>query len=261
MTSPGSSTSSSTKTTGTPASITSKFVIALILMVGVGLGYGLGYGSGGKLSQTDAVEINKMIRTYIADNPGFVLEVLTNYNQQQRDAARQQALNLVKVNDGKTIIGNPDGDVTIYEFSDYNCGYCKRVFADLMDLVREDGNIRLVIKEFPILAESSTQAAQISMAAAELGRFEEIHTALMQWTGRIDASAFSRILADAGINPQEIQAEIAKGEINAIIAQTRATAEALDIGGTPAFVIGDEIAPGAISRSEMAAMVARARNN
>jgi len=88
MTSPGSSTPSSTKTTGTPASITSKFVIALILVVGVGLGYGLGYGSGGKLSQTDTDEINKMIRTYIADNPGFVLEVLTNYNQQQRDAAR-----------------------------------------------------------------------------------------------------------------------------------------------------------------------------
>ncbi|NBV32116.1 MAG: DsbA family protein [Bacteroidetes bacterium] len=259
MTSRETSVTEKTSSTAAPWSWSSKFVIMLIMMIGIGLGYGLGYGS--SKSSTDADEINGMIRSYIADNPGFVLEVLTKYNQQQRDEARQQALNLVKVNDGKTIIGNPDGDVTIYEFSDYNCGYCKRVFADLMDLVREDGNIRLVIKEFPILAETSMQAAQISMAAAELGRFEEVHTALMQWPGRMDASAFSRILEDAGINPEEIQAEIEKGQINAMIAQTQAAADALDIGGTPAFVIGNEIAPGAISRSELAAMVARARNN
>lgn len=236
-------------------------VSTLLLVVMLVVGAGLGYGLGGAASGPDEDEINQMIRTYIAENPGFVLDVLTQHNLKQRDAARQQAINLVKVNDGKTIIGNPDGDVTIYEFSDYNCGYCKRVFADLMDLVREDGNIRLVIKEFPILAESSTQAAQISMAAAELGRFEEVHTALMQWPGRLDGAAFSRILADAGIDPGAIQAEISKGEINARIAETRSVAEALNIGGTPAFVIGNEIAPGAISRSEMAAMVARARDN
>jgi len=243
------------KTPSRNSRISSGVALIAMLIIGALLGFGISRSSPGVSED----EINGMIRAYIAENPGFVLEVLTSHNQKQRDAARQQAINLVKVNDGKTIIGNPDGDVTIYEFSDYNCGYCKRVFADLMGLVRDDGNIRLVIKEFPILAESSLEAARISMAAAELGRFEEAHTALMQWPGRLDASAFSRILADLGLDAATIRAEIEKGGFDAMIAQTRSAADALNIGGTPAFVIGNEIVPGAISRAELEALVARAR--
>jgi len=178
---------------------------------------------------------------------------------ERAEQERQQGVNLVKLDDGKTILGNPNGDFTIYEFSDYNCGYCKRAFNDVQQLIASDDNIRVVIKEFPILSESSKQAAEISMAAAELGKFEEVHTALMTWQGRLDDSVFDQVIRDAGLNRDDINAIIAKGEIEEKLASIRQAAQAIQVSGTPGFVIGNAVVPGAISSQEMAQIVAEER--
>lgn len=208
---------------------------------------------------SNRADMEAAVKSYIEQNPGYVLDVLTNHNQQLAEDARMQAVNLVKSNDGRTVLGNPDGDVTIYEFADYNCGYCKRAFVDLMNLVQEDGNIRVVIKEFPILSEGSMVAARFALAAAELGKFEEMHLALMNWPGRIDASAVDQVLAQTGIDAAALQAIIDKGEVDQIIAENRQLANAINATGTPAFVIGDQIIPGAIQKEQMQQLVKEAR--
>ena len=210
-------------------------------------------------NNTATGDVDSQIEAYIRANPGLILEVVRKYSTERAEQERQQAVNLVKLDDGKTILGNPDGDITIYEFSDYNCGYCKRAFNDVQDLISSDGNIRVVIKEFPILSETSKQAAEISMAAAELGKFEEIHTALMTWQGRLDDSVFDQIIGDAGLNRDEINAIIAKGEIEEKLNSIRQAAQAIQVSGTPGFVIGNAIIPGAISSQEMAQIVADER--
>ena len=229
-------------------------LLAAVLIAGVVIGM---FSMNPKTGSTG--DVDSQIEAYIRANPGLILEVVTKYNMDRAEQERQQAVNLVKLDDGKTILGNPNGDITVYEFSDYNCGYCKRAFGDVQKLIASDDNVRVVIKEFPILAESSKQAAEISMAAAELGKFEEVHTALMTWQGRLDDSAFDQIIQNAGLSRDEINAIIAKGEIEEKLQAIRQTAQAMQISGTPGFVIGNAIIPGAISSDEMAQIIADER--
>jgi protein-disulfide isomerase len=204
--------------------------------------------------------IDARVKAYIQKNPEVVIDAVNTYVRRQAEAERLEAVNLVSGDDGKTVLGNPDGDVTIYEFSDYNCGYCKRVFSQVMAAVEEDGNTRLVIKEFPILAESSLTAAQLSMAAAELGRFEEFHTALMSWQGPLDDEAFGRIISQLDIDREALDAVIARGDIDAAIRTNQNIARQLQLTGTPGFVIGERIAPGYMEKDQILDLIGEARD-
>ena len=230
------------------------------LIVGLGLGT-MNTNQSSSSSGAVSGDMDGQIEAYIRANPGLIMDVLTTYNRDLANQERQQGINLVKLDDGNTVLGNPDGDITIYEFSDYNCGYCKRAFNNVKNLIAADDNIRVVIKEFPILSETSKQAAEISMAAAELGKFDEVHSALMTWQGRLDDNAFNQILADNNLDRDAINAIIAKGEIEAKLSANRNAAQAIKVSGTPAFVIGNTIVPGAISSEEMAQIVAQERAN
>ena len=226
------------------------------VLVGVVLGMMVNNGSGQDTANGD---IDAQIEAYIQNNAGEIIDALNTHMREKVENEREQVLNLVRANDGKTVLGNPDGDVTVYEFSDYNCGYCKRAFNDVMAAIEEDGNIRLVVKEFPILAPSSRMAAQLSMAAAELGRFEEFHTALMQWQGALDDAAFTQITDNLGIDMNELAKIIAKGEIDASLDEIQSIAQQLNISGTPGFVIGNEIVPGYIPKEQILDIVRTAR--
>ena len=160
--------------------------------------------------------------------------------------------------DDKTIIGNPNGDITIYEFSDYNCGFCKRVFSRLMQVVEDDGNIRLIIKEYPILAESSVTAARLALHAAEIGKFEPVHHALMQWRGAITPAMLTELATKHGISNFTIETRDNDPTIAKLV-QNRHIGQALNITGTPSFIIGDEIIRGAISKAEFIKAIRRAR--
>ena len=229
-----------------------------VVLAGV-LGFILGGSVGGRAS-VDQAAMEEAARRFIEENPQFILDTLNRYAQGRAEADQRQAVELVRANDGRTVMGNPDGDVTIYEFSDYNCGYCKRVFADLMRLIEDDGGIRLVVKEFPILSEGSTIAARYALAAADMGRFGEFHRAAMAWRGPIDQAAVDRIVAELGFDPAGLETALADGGIGAVIDENRRIARQLQLTGTPAFVIGDAVVPGAIGLGDFRKLVEEARN-
>ena len=199
------------------------------------------------------------LRGFIAENPQFIIDTLNRHARESAEAERRQSVDLVKANDGLTVMGNPDGDVTIYEFSDYNCGYCKRSFGDLMRLIEEDGDVRLVIKEFPILSEGSAIAARHALAAAELGRFGDFHRAVMSWPGRIDESAVDQIVDLLELDRADLNAALAGDGIEATIEENNRIARQLGLTGTPAFVVGDTVVPGAIGLDQFRELVAGAR--
>ena len=117
-----------------------------------------------ELSKTEKSEIEALITEYISKNPEFIRDALDKLANREAIQQKQLALALVRMDEQDPVMGNAEGDITIYEFSDYNCGYCKRLFSTLQSIIEEDGNIRLVIKEFPILAESSYTAARTALA-------------------------------------------------------------------------------------------------
>ena len=204
---------------------------------------------------------DEAVQRFIEENPQLIIETLNQHATLQAEAERLQSVNLAKTNDGRTVMGNPAGDVTIYEFSDYNCGYCKRVFVDLMRLVKDDGNIRLVVKEFPILSEGSVAAARYALAAAEIGKFEEFHRAAMEWPGGINQHAVDQIVTGLGIDKAALESEISTGTIDSIIAENGRIAKELRLTGTPAFIIGNTIVPGAIRYDDLRKLVKQARND
>ncbi|MCR9071983.1 MAG: DsbA family protein [Alphaproteobacteria bacterium] len=157
------------------------------------------------------------------------------------------------------MLGNPDGDVTIVEFFDYQCGYCKTMMKPLLDLVQEDGNIRLILKEFPILGPESETAAVASLAAQRQGKYEIFHTALLGLRGRLSTEAIWQVALEAGLDIETLKKDMADPVLQQHIRKSYQLAQALEIQGTPAFTIGNQIIPGAVSKEQLAELVAEAR--
>lgn len=238
-----------------------KVKIAIAMIIGVAIGGLLFFDYQGEKGISDDVALNATIENYILNNPDVIIAAVQQYQEDQYTQSQQIAANLVSANDGDTVMGNPQGDVTIYEFSDYNCGYCKRVFASLLEVLADDPQIRLVVKEYPILAPSSLLAAQVSIAAAQLGKYPQVHSGLMQVRGRLDEQVINNVLNAAGITRQEVDEIIQNGSVDTIIEENQHIAQTLGINGTPAFMIGEQIIPGAISAEEIKQLIKIARES
>lgn len=211
------------------------------------------------LTDQDKAEIKAIISEFIAENPEMIRDVLTELAVAEQAAREQAAFSLVREDADDPVIGQPDAAITIYEFSDYNCGYCKRIFADLQAVLAEQPDVKLVVKEFPILAESSVVAAKAAIAAQRQGKFPDFHRAMMTWRGRIDDEAVSSAARKAGLDVGQLQNDMEDELTLSILTRTRAAAAALEIRGTPALVIGDRLIPGAISKSEILDLINQAR--
>ena len=208
----------------------------------------------------------KQVRAYLLENPRVLREAIERLQVvEARDTEVKKTKLLTDLkdeieNDGYSFVGgNPDGDITIVEFFDYRCGYCKRSFPDLMKTVEDDGNIRLVMKEFPILGEQSVLAARAVTAAREQGKYQEFHTALMQLRGGITKDRLMNIAKDLGMDAGKLEKDMGSDKITSEFRRTYDLAQALGITGTPAFIIGGELAPGAIPQARMKQLVALAR--
>jgi protein-disulfide isomerase len=232
--------------------------IALAVIIGIIIGFLVDQLLPSEKTQADSANINASIAQYISDNPEAIETALIALNDQRNRDKELQALNLLSAVEDTTVMGNPDGDITIYEFSDYNCGYCKRVFADLIEVMNTDGNIRLVVKEFPILAESSVDAARLALHAADQGKYDAVHTALMEWRGAITATMLRDLAATHDITSFDINNRDNDPMI-AILRNNYDLGQRFQIDGTPGFIIGGKIYPGAISKDDMIAAVAEAR--
>lgn len=211
------------------------------------------------ISDGDRAAFNKMIEEYIRTNPEVVREALISLAEREERDRRQEAMVILQDDAGDPVLGNPDGSFVVYEFSDYNCGYCKRVFEPLMELIGEDGDIRLVVKEFPILSQSSMLAAQAGIAAQAQGIFPEFHIAMMTSRGAITMDSILEAAKAAGADLNRLQADMNSPEVATILDRTRLAAQQLEISGTPGLVIGSQVIPGAISIEQMREIIAAER--
>ncbi len=220
------------------------------------------------LSRGQKRAVEEVVREYLRRNPEILLEAIEAMRA-RRDADQQAKVqkNLVSLrneleNDPASPVGgNPRGNVTIVEFFDYQCGYCKRVFRTVQKLLKSDGNIRYVFKEFPILGAQSVVAARAALAAWKLDRdrYVSFHTALMQSKGRLSERKILSIAAESGLDVERLRAAMADPGIGKALARNFELAKALDINGTPGFVIGDQVVPGAIDLETLTALVSEAR--
>lgn len=212
-----------------------------------------------EITENDRSALNEIIKDYILANPEVLREALIELGQREERERVQMALTILRDDSGDPILGNPDGSFVIYEFSDYNCGYCKRVFQPLQELLAEDSDIKLVIKEFPILSETSLLAAQAAVAIQAQGVFTDFHIAMMTARGAISMDSILDAAREAGADIDRLQADMNSPAVATIINRTRAAADALEISGTPGLVIGSQVIPGAISIEQMREIVAEER--
>ena len=205
------------------------------------------------LSSADKEAINAQIRAYILQNPEIIVEAMQVLEQREQNAQARADQDLVASmrepleNDGYSLVtGNPDGDVTVIEFLDYRCGYCKQAHDGVKALIASDPNIKFIIKEFPILGPESTFASRAAMASIAQGddMYLKFNDAMMRHRGDLDQQTVMRIAGDVGIDQAQLAQDVQNPEIASNIRETYGLARRLDISGTPAFIIGDTIIRG-----------------
>ena len=207
------------------------------------------------LDRAEEAQILQLIEKFIAENPEKLRDALIGLQQKEEAARLQRALSLVRQDAGDGVMGNPDGDVIIYEFSDYNCGYCKRLFQTLRLVLAEDGNIALKVKEYPILADSSVIAARAGIAAQMQGKFPAFHTGMMQAVGGISKSTVEQVARKAGLDMARFASDMENPQLDLVLQGNQMAARALGVSGTPALVIGEQLIPGAINAEELRARI------
>ncbi len=214
----------------------------------------------------DKSAIEKIVRDYLIANPEVIEEAIRAL-QAKREAAEknraQAALselgNALREHPMTPVSGNAKGDVTIVEFFDYQCGYCKRSLGTMVELLRTDKNVRVVWKELPVLGPESRFAARAAMAAEKQDKYYELHVGMMGARGRLPESKVMSIAADVGLNVDRLREDMKDPKIEAYLDETMQLANSLGIRGTPAFVIGDRLFPGTLDESRIKRLIAETR--
>jgi protein-disulfide isomerase len=222
------------------------------------------------MSEQEKAAFGAAVREYLIENPEVLVEAIAilERRQAEAEAAADQALVAqhrdMLMNDGFSFVGgNPDGDITLVEFMDYRCGYCRRAFAEVDALLAADGNIRFVVKEYPILGEQSLAAAQFAIAVKQLHGdlvYKSVHDALMMMEADVTRATLTEMATAFGLEPEAIFARMSSPEVEAEIEATRALAQAMNITGTPTFVFEDTMVRGYVPLAQMEAVVAEARD-
>ncbi|WP_171130045.1 MULTISPECIES: DsbA family protein [unclassified Ruegeria] len=213
------------------------------------------------MSDAEKAEFGAQVREYLLENPEVIIEAI-NILEQRNAAAEAQADKLLVAenaealfNDGYSWVGgNPDGDITLVEFMDYRCGFCRRAVPEIATLLAEDGNIRLVIKELPILGEASVASARFAVATKQVAgddAYKQVHDALLEFTGEPNEVSLRRISEGLGLDSDAIIAAMNSDEVTAEIAETRELAQRMQISGTPSFVLGTEMLRGFLPADQM----------
>jgi protein-disulfide isomerase len=210
----------------------------------------------------------QIIHDYILQHPELVIEALqTAEDKMKAQAADRGRAALVEKRQElledptAPVAGNPKGDVTVVEFFDYRCPYCKQVEPALEALLKEDRQLRIVYKELPVLGKDSIYASRVALAARKQGKYEKFHAAMMAAKGQIDEKIILQTAAASGLDVERAKTDMQSAEIDDIIKRNYDLAQTLDIHGTPAFIIGGEMIPGAIDIATMKQKIAAARKS
>ncbi len=216
--------------------------------------------------EAERVALERLVHDYLMENPEVIMQALTILQQREDQAEQvQQRQQLAGRSDelfrspDSPIMGNPNGDVTVVEFFDYQCGYCKRVLDSVFQLSSADPNLRVVFKELPILGPASVIAARAALAAREQDRYVDLHNALMSHRGALDEATIFGIAGRIGLDVERLRRDMDSPAVAREIQANMELAQALGIRGTPAFVIGDRIVPGAVSLEVLRQLVAEQR--
>lgn len=234
---------------------------------------GLAFGSA---QPSAALDLNQMtdeeraifreeVRAFLMDDPQVIMDAVAVLEQRQQEAQVQADLSLVSdnaadiFNDGYSFVGgNPEGDITLVEFLDYRCGFCKRAHGEVAKLLESDGNIRLIVKEFPILGEQSLMASRFAVATKQVAgdeAYKNIADALMTLDGNVTMRSLRRMASTFGLDAAAIEAQMDSPEVTQEIAKTRELAQRLQITGTPTFVLQDELLRGFLPYDQMQALI------
>jgi protein-disulfide isomerase len=214
-------------------------------------------------SPEQRTEIEKIIRDYFVKHPEMIEELQQLAQAEKIKRAIAEHKNELFNSPRQVTLGNPDGDVTMVEFFDYNCGYCKRALDDMTTLLKSDPKLRIVLKEMPVLGQGSLEAAQVAAALTmqdKTGkRYLDFHQKLLGGRGQADKARALAIAKEVGADMQRLEKDMASAEIKLALAESMKLAEAFAIQGTPSYVIGDEVLVGAVGLPELKSKINTAR--
>ena len=211
--------------------------------------------------------VRKIVREYLLEHPEVIEEAI-QVLQARRESREQDRVRAALLEHDKAlrshpmspVSGNPKGDVTLVEFFDYQCGYCKRSLKPVKDLLETDRQLRVVWKEFPILGPVSRFAARAAMASEKQGRYFEFHVAVMGSRGKLTEDRVMAIAGSVGLDIQRLRRDMEDRAIENYLDETIRLARVLGIRGTPAFVIGDTLVPGVVGDARLKELIAKARS-
>jgi protein-disulfide isomerase len=219
------------------------------------------------LSPEQERAVRDVLRQELKEHPELVLDAIRQLQARDRQANEDRHRDLIRLHEDEMaadsedfVAGNPKGDVTLVEFFDYRCPYCKAMAEPLQALVKKDGKLRLVLKEFPILGPNSTLASKASIGARPQGRYLAFHEALLTHKGDLDDKAITAIARGLGIDTGKMKARAEDPQVTAKLARNLDLGRALELDGTPAFIIGDTLIPGAVDLEMLEQAIAEARN-
>ena len=214
-------------------------------------------------------ELGSIIREYLVQHPEVLQEAMAELEKRQAAAEAEKAKAAVKnhsealFNSARQVtIGNAQGDVTLVEFFDYNCGYCKRALGDLTQIMKGDGKLRVVLKEFPVLGPGSIEAAKVAVAVRmqDSGKkYFDFHLKLLGGRGQADKAHALAAAKEAGFDMARLDKDIASDEVKASIDESMKLAEALGLNGTPSYVVGNDVVIGAVGLDALRGKIASAR--
>jgi protein-disulfide isomerase len=215
-------------------------------------------------------DIETIVRNYLLAHPEVLEEAMTELGKRQAAAETEKhEAGIAKNADAifnsprGVVLGNKDGDVTFVEFFDYNCGYCKRAMADMLDLMKSDPKLKVVLKEFPVLSQGSVEAAQVAVAVRMQDpggkKYLDFHQKLLGGRGAADKARAMAAAKEAGLDTARIEKDLASPEVRATIEENFKLAEAMGMNGTPSYVIGKQVVIGAVGVDSLREKIGVAR--
>ena len=200
--------------------------------------------------------IEAIIKDYLIKNPEVLQDALAEAEKRQGEtqrlaqgAALRESRDALLNGPHDVVAGNPSGDITMVEFFDYNCGYCRKALGDIQALIKSDPKLRVVIKDFPVLGPESLETSQVAVAVRQQLKGEklfEFHQKLLETKGRVNGARAIQVAKELGADAGRLQKDMAGAEVKAALSENRGLGDRLGLSGTPAFIIGDEIIPGAV---------------
>lgn len=215
-------------------------------------------------------EIESIIKKYLIEHPEILEEMAAELSKRQSvaDAAKHEAAvaknaDLIFRSPRGVTVGNKDGDVTFVEFFDYNCGYCKRAMMDMMEIMKADPKLRVVLKEFPVLGPTSVEAAQVGVAVRMQDptgkKYLDFHQRLLNGRGQADKARALAAAKEAGLDVARIEKDMNSPEVRATLEENFKLAESMGMNGTPSYVIGKQVVIGAVGVENLTKKIAEAR--